>query len=159
MANRIQQTWDEIRRWKKFFDNMISNGSARPDYLSSRSYKKELLDRYRELLSHRYKDLTQDERALRRFINRERRQLEKEIYPNGVVRFTGNLFRLAANMVKLPFQVITGPRRAERDAQSVSNALGRQGFGKQSQAVASRLKQGESRVGYQVSESPSPREV
>lgn len=159
MANRIQKAWDDIIRWKKFFENLASRGQVSSNYASSRLFKKEMVERYNELLSHKFKNLSVEERALRRFANLERGRLEREIYPNVFVRLVRNLLRLGGALVTLPIRAVIKPIRADQAERGIGMDLNRQGFGGLSSEIRSRVRQGEHAIREKVSESSSPKEI
>lgn len=97
MANRIEKWWEEIKAWKRKFENLLNSKGQKPD----RNLLKEELRRYDVLLSKRLKNMTAEERFTRRQVVAERKKLMKQLYPNVVVRFMQNVGGLLSATAKL----------------------------------------------------------
>lgn len=99
--NRLER---EMKQWEAREQRFAKLFSA--SILQSRAFKKEKVRHLRKLSTgYRWSD-DPEERMTRKLLNQERRQLEKELYPNRLkrnfMRFMGSLGRLANAIIKPP---------------------------------------------------------
>ena len=94
----------EMKRWEAREQRFAKLFSA--SILQSRAFKKEKVRHLRKLTSQYRWSNDPEERMARKLLNQERRQLEKELYPNRLkrnfMRFMGSLGRLADAIIKPP---------------------------------------------------------
>lgn len=100
-ANRLER---EMKQWEareQRFAKLFS-----PSILQSRAFKKEKIKHFRQLSSQSHWSDNPEEKLTRQLLSQERRQLEKELYPNRLkrdfIRFVGSLMRLATAILKPP---------------------------------------------------------
>lgn len=159
MANRITNGLEEITRWKQLFENLIQRGVFSRDTLQSRAFRKEELRQYNRLLSRNRSGLSQDERIEKRFVNQQRRQLERELYPNPLIRLLRNLSVLSKAVILLPANAIANRNRQSRELSSVSSGLDKLGLSELRADVAKKLKTGQKTFSEALIESPSAKEM
>lgn len=118
--NRLER---EMKQWEareQRFAKLFS-----PSILHSRAFKKEKALHLRKLVSQFRWTNDPEERMTRKLLGQERRQLEKELYPNRLkrnfMRFVGSLGRLTNALVKPP---MLKPNHTQASA-----GLKRAGFG------------------------------
>ncbi|WP_133586382.1 hypothetical protein [Sphingobacterium yanglingense] len=156
MANRIETFLNDIARWKDYFENLASKGMFSTANLGSRQHKKELLNRYREIAGTNLKNLTSEEKASMRIVQRERRQLERELYPNVILRFVRNMFRLTnATLGK----VFVNPMKQKQSQKTVDAELHQFGLESFSDKIAPQIRAGQNSIVEKTAISKKQNEV
>lgn len=156
MANRIETFLNDIARWKDYFENLASKGMFSNATLKSRQHKKELLNRYREIAGAKLKNLTKEEKASLRVVQRERRQLEKELYPNVILRFVRNMFRLTNVTLG---KVFVNPMTKKQSQKNVDAELRKFGLENFSDKIASQIRAGQNSILEKTAISKKQNEV
>lgn len=101
MVNRVENWWKDVQIWKERISQIIGAGNS-----GDRLIKREELRMLDSILSRRVSNLTKEERESRRKMQFERRLLERQVYPNSIMRLLRNLGKLSLNTALLPFKVL-----------------------------------------------------
>lgn len=118
-ANRLEM---EMKHWQgreQRFSKLFS-----PSILHSRAFKKEKLNHLEQLYSRYRWTANSDERLTRSLLQQERRQLEKELYPNRLKR---NFRRLVSAVNKLVVVLVKPPGNVQ-DRHRLGAELEKAGF-------------------------------
>lgn len=145
MANRIQQWWEDVKKWQVRFEKLFGL-----PFTGSKAFKKELLKKYEQVLSRKTKGITEDERMTKKSLKQKHRELEQELYPNRYLRIFRHLFKSL---------MVLGQRAVPRRNSKRNVAMGgleRKGFGVLKDDIRSAIIKGKSEVA--LSESLTPTE-
>lgn len=132
-ANRLEM---EMKQWQgreQRFSKLFS-----PAILHSRAFKKEKLNHLGQLYSRYRWTANADERLTRSLLQQERRQLEKELYPNRLKR---NFVRLAKALDKLIVALARPPKNL-KERHKLNTVLQKAGFDQVAEQLDQKLRQG-----------------
>lgn len=150
MVNRIENWWNEVKRWQARFEK-IAPGA----FDSNKIFKKEKLKQYDQLLSRKTPGLTKEERLTRQALRIQHQALEKELYPNRYVRLFRNLFELASTLVKK----LSDKKQIKKQMSSADNELDKFGLPELKTKVGKAIQDGKSELHIPLSESYSEKEM
>ncbi len=149
MVNRIENWWNEVKRWQARFEKIA------PGAFDSNVFKKEKLKQYDQLLARKTPGLTKEERLTRQALRIQHQALEKELYPHRYVRLFRNLFDLASVIVKR----FTEKKQMKRQVSAANNELDKFGLPEVKTKVGKAIQDGKSDLSVPLSESYSEKEI
>lgn len=149
MINRIEAGYNEIIKWKQRFDKLFSS-----DVTGSRAFKLEQLAMYERLL-RQHKSLSSDEKIFRKLVGQEKRNLERSLYPNPLVRLIRKSIMLGVSVFKLGARLF---KASPSDQDQLLRDMQKVGFGELTAVAQKRLAQGEPSFKLEQSESLNEKE-
>jgi hypothetical protein len=94
--NRIEHWWQDVMKWKARFEKLFTSMGIHP----GQAFQKELLKNYKKILSAKVGNMTPEERLTRKMVKEEYKKLNRNVYPNPVIRYTKNLLGIAISGIK-----------------------------------------------------------
>ncbi len=143
LVNRVEaelnQWWSREERFSKLFSFNLS---------SNRALLKEKLDYY-DRIAAKYKGTQDlDERLALRMLRQERSRIEKQLYPNLLIRL---LRRLLVAPVKEQIVIRQDNRKTEQNSQALHQQVQRTGFPDLSAKIDEQIRQGQQQFSIPVS--------
>ena len=94
--NRIEHWWQDVMKWKARFEKLFTSMGIHP----GQAFQKELLKNYKKILSAKMGNMSPEERLTRKMVKEEYKKLNRNVYPNPVIRYTKNLLGIALSGIK-----------------------------------------------------------
>ncbi|REA60161.1 hypothetical protein DSL64_15930 [Dyadobacter luteus] len=138
IENDVESWLAKEQRFTKLFSAAV---------IKSRDFQKEKLDHFKNL-SHKYRgDLSQDERISIRVLRQQTRQMERQLYPNLIVRLARRAFRASQRVVKN----FAANRRQTANQRQLESRITAMGFTGMSSKLAEQIAEGKQQFGLPVS--------
>lgn len=143
LINRVEAELNQWRSREERFNKLFSFGLS-----SNRALLKEKLDYY-DRIAAKYKGTRDlDERFALRMLRQERNRIEKQLYPNLLIRL---LRRLLVAPVKEQIAIRQDNRKTEQNSQALHQRVQRTGFPDLSAKIDEQIRQGQQQFSIPVS--------
>jgi hypothetical protein len=143
LVNRVEAELNQWRSKEERFSKLFSFSLS-----SNRALLKEKLNYY-DRIAAKYKGTQDmDERFALRVMRQERKRIEKQLYPNLLIRL---LRRLLVAPVKEQIVIRQGNRKTEQNSQALHQQVQRSGFPDLSAKIDEQIKQGQQQFSIPVS--------
>jgi len=143
VANRVEAELNQWRSKEDRFSKLFSFSLS-----SNRALLKEKLEFYERVAAKYRGTKDQEERFALRMLRNERNRIEKQLYPNPLIRL---IRRLLVVPVLNQLVIRQDNRRIEQNSQSLHDQVQRAGFNNLSEKIDQQIKQGQQQFSLPVS--------